>query len=86
MLDCITKACMQTAVITLRLPVPLKRRIQATARKAEKSPHKWAVDALTRAAGADEPSVNWAEHFGWLRKHGRKTDGRKSDEVIKARR
>jgi len=77
---------MQNAVITLRVPVPLKRRIQATARKAEKSPHKWAVDALTRAAGMDEPAANWAEHFSWLRKHGRKIDGRKADEVIKARR
>lgn len=82
---CITKVRMQTAIITLRVPTLVKRRIQATARKAEKSAHKWAVDTLTRAANGEEDDANWAEHFEWLRKHGRKGSGL-GDEVIRARR
>lgn len=62
---------MKTVPITVRVPAKLKRRITASARKQGKTPHRWAVEALTQAAGGDEPQDLWAEHWEWHRKHAR---------------
>ena len=77
---------MQKTILTLRIPVTLKRRIKASAQKSGKSGHRWSVEVLSRAVAADEPGVNWAEHFTWLRRHGKRTAGSRAEEVIKARR
>ena len=79
------KLCMQQSILTLRIPVALKQRIKASAKKSGQSGHRWSIEALSRAANGEEPDANWAEHFEWLRKHGRKGSGL-GDEVIRARR
>jgi hypothetical protein len=72
-----------TETLVVRLDRKELADIDAAARKRSISRSAY-VRALLRREIQAEPKkgVGWAEHFEWLRKHGRRVDAKIVDEVI----
>ncbi|MDB6036875.1 MAG: hypothetical protein JWM99_716 [Verrucomicrobiales bacterium] len=72
-----------TKMLAVRLPLEKMARLKMAAKKRSVSRSDIIRQLVDKFLEEEKPGrgVGWAEHFDWLREHGRRVDGNIEDEI-----